>query len=46
MRRNVTIFLLFVCSLVCARVASAQDTRSFGVTMGIPGLDWRPLAYE
>ena len=36
MRRNLTVFLLFVCSLLCVRSASAQETRSFGVTMGYP----------
>jgi hypothetical protein len=36
MRRNPIAFLLFVCSLLCVRTASAQDTRSFGVTMGYP----------
>lgn len=36
MRRNPIAFMLFVCSLLCVRTASAQDTRSFGVTMGYP----------
>ena len=36
MRRNLIVFVLFVCSLLCGRAASAQDTPSFGVTMGYP----------
>ena len=34
--RTLTIFAVFLCSLLCVRTASAQDTRSFGVTMGYP----------
>ena len=34
--RTLTIFAIFLCSLLCVRTASAQDTRSFGVTMGYP----------
>ena len=43
MRRNLTVFLLFFVSLVCARSASAQDTRTLGVAMGYPasvGILW------
>jgi opacity protein-like surface antigen len=36
MRRSLTVFLLFLCSLLCVRSASAQEPRSFGVTMGYP----------
>ena len=34
--RSLTIFAVFLCSSLCVRTASAQDTRSFGVTMGYP----------
>ena len=33
--RTLTIFAVFLCSLLCVRAASAQE-RSFGVTMGYP----------
>ena len=36
MRRNPTVLVLFVCSLLCGRTAAAQDTPLFGVTMGYP----------
>ena len=36
MRRSLPVFVLIVCSLLCVGTASAQDTRSFGVTMGYP----------
>lgn len=34
--RKLPVLAIFLCSLVCVRAASAQDTRSFGVTMGYP----------
>ncbi len=34
--RKSTVLAIFLCSVVCVSTASAQDTRSFGVTMGYP----------
>jgi hypothetical protein len=36
MCRSLTVFLLFAASVFCTNSAYAQDTRSFGVTMGYP----------
>jgi hypothetical protein len=33
MRTRLTVFLLVLSSLLCVGIASAQETRSFGVTM-------------
>lgn len=43
MRRSLTVFVFLAVCLTAVRSASAQDTRSFGVTMGYPasvGMLW------